>query len=188
MRSYTTRFDTWHTLLASEKCAESSCIDNEGIAPYNSHVISSATRHSNTRLCGNGRRPGEIMRARPAHVYARICDISQLTSKLADMRHLPTRINQGYGAEQSTCSGNGEPLHELVAHSRAWALISALLAYSRTCTLTPGCALICRSLHAHSRARTLISNGCKRAASGSLTVEQHVVFRCSTPWEGGASP
>ena len=54
MSSYATRFDTWHTLLTSEKCVESSCIDNEGIAPYNSHVISSATRHSNTRLCGNG--------------------------------------------------------------------------------------------------------------------------------------
>jgi hypothetical protein len=89
MRSYTTRFDTWHTLLTSEKYVESSCIDNESIAPYNSHVISSTTRYSNTRRCGNGRRPDGLMRARPDHVYARICDISQLTSKLADMRRLP---------------------------------------------------------------------------------------------------
>jgi len=138
MSSYATRFDTWHTLLTSEKCVESSCIDNEGIAPYNSHVISSATRHSNTRLCGNGCRHSELIRARSDHVYARICDISPLTSKLADMGPSPRlRFSQGYGAGQSTCGGNGEPLDELVTHSRACTLIS------RASTLTP-------------RARTLI--------------------------------
>ena len=61
MRSYTTRFDTWHTLLTSEKCVESSCIGNESIAPYISHVISSTTRYSNTHRCGNGRRPDGLM-------------------------------------------------------------------------------------------------------------------------------
>lgn len=82
--------------------------------------------------------PDGLMRARPDHVYARICDISQVTSKLADMRPSPgLRFSQGYGAGQSTCGGNGEPLDKLATHSRACTLISALLTHSRTCTLTP---------------------------------------------------